>query len=388
MDVRAVIVVGNNAPSHRSGAESFAGMPFAFCDVLGKSVLARTIQRLQHYGIAHIVSICEQDLLASLDPRTVRECNVIAEERGLWRCAESVFNDLAQKGAEVVLVIRLGAYAEIDYEEFIQYHLEHRGYGTVAVDARGYRIGAVAICGSRRNHAAYLFRHNFEEFRLPCEEYTVRGYINRLVTPTDFRQLTIDSLLQQNQLQPIGAQIRPGVWAAPSAHIHPRARIVAPAYIGDHVKLRASAVVTRFSSLEHHAVVDCGTVIENTSVAPYTYIGCGLDLNYSLVGNQRIANLRRDVEVEIQDPKLIANISSSAPLRALRAVGSLTAFLPQQIIRGLFASSPRTMPSDIPAAIKTPTTALQEPTLKPQGSMNSSPEFPSDFAVVRRYGNE
>jgi hypothetical protein len=54
----------------------------------------------------------------------------------------------------------------------------------------------------------------------------------------------------------------------------------------------------------------------------------------------------------------------------------------------MFAKSQRDMPSDIPAAVKSPSAALQEPALtNPQGSMNS-PEFPSDFAVARRYGNE
>lgn len=387
MDVRAILVVGNAAPQRLSGNESFAGVPFALCDVLGKSVLLRTIQRLQRYGVTNIVSICEKNAFAALDPKFIRQCNLVPEERGLWRCAEAVFNDLVQKGAELVLVIRLGAYAEIDYEDFIQSHLEQNAHSTIAVDNRGYRIGAVAVWASRRNDAAYLFRHSFEEFRVPSREYVCRCYVNRLVTATDFRQLTIDALLQHNQLAPVGSEVRPGVWAASTARIHPRARIVAPAYIGEHARICASAVITRFSTIEHHAVVDCGTVIENTTVAPYTYVGAGLDLNYSVVGNGRIANLRRDVEVEIKDPKLVATVPTSAPVRALRAMAGLATYVPQQFIRGLFASSQRSMPSDIPAAVQTPSTALKEPA-RPQGSMDSTPEFPSDFAVARRYGNE
>jgi carbonic anhydrase/acetyltransferase-like protein (isoleucine patch superfamily) len=390
MDVKAIVVVGNGefaGGDSGSQPECFAGLPLATFDVLGKSVLARTVQRLQHFGISQVVTVCEQSTLAALDASTVQDCHVVCEDRGLWRCAENVFGDFVQQGAEVVLVIRMGPYAEIDYEEFIQFHLEQQGRATVAVDARGYRIGTVALCASRRNDAAYLFRHNMEEFRSPCKEYVFRGYINRLITPLDLRHLSVDALLQRNQLHPVGTEIRPGVWAGKSARIHPRARIVAPAYIGERAKLRASAVITRCTSVEHHAVVDCGTVIENSSVAPYTYVGAGLDVNYAVVGNGRIASLRRNVEVEIKDRRLISAVSANAPLRAVREVTTLATYLPQQVFRGMFVRSRRNMPSDIPAAVNTPSTALKEPALNPKGSMDSS-EFPSDFAVARRYGNE
>jgi carbonic anhydrase/acetyltransferase-like protein (isoleucine patch superfamily) len=391
MDVKAVLVVGGTEPAegHAQRPEYFAGLPIVLSDVLGRSVLARTIQRLQHFGISQFATVCDETSAASFDGRTRQEFKIVAaEERGLWRCAETVFNDFVQKGTELVIVIRLGAYAELDYEEFIQFHIEQHGRATVAVDARGYRIGTVALCGSRRNDAAYLFRRNMEEFRVPCQQYEFRGYVNRLITPADLRQLSVDALLQRNQIQPVGNEIRPGVWAAPSAHIHPRARIVAPAYIGERAKLRASSVITRFTTVEHHAVVDCGTVIENASVAPYTYIGCGLDINYAIVGQNRIASLRRNVEVEIKDPKLLSTISASAPLRAMREISALAAYLPQQVLRGMFQRSQRTMPTDIPAAVNAPSTALKEPALTNPGGMDSAPEFPSDFAVARRYGNE
>lgn len=391
MDVKAILVLGNtefgsNGNGHHT--ETFAGLPLALQSVLGKSVLSRIVQRLQHFGISSIATICDEHVAATLDPASVRDFNVVVQERGLWRCAESVFNDFVQKGAELVLVLRVGAYAELDYEDFIQFHLEQNGRATVAVDARGNRIGVVAANASRRNDAAYLFRHNMEEFRVPCKQYVFRGYVNRLITAADLRQLTVDGLLQRNQLQPVGKEIRPGVWAGPRASIHPRARIVAPAYVGERARIRASAVITRFASIEHHAVVDCGTVIENTSVAPYTYIGVGLDVNYAVVGENRIASLRRHVEVEIKDPKLLSTISASAPVRTLRDITSLAAYLPHQIIRGMFSKSSRTMPSDVPTAVNTPSPALKEAALKKSDGSMDSAEFPSDFVVARRYGNE
>jgi NDP-sugar pyrophosphorylase family protein len=392
MDVKAILVIGSTETPDGvkdASAESFGGLPLALCDVLGRTVLARTVQRLRHNGISQFKTICDQKAASSLDAKTIADCNVVVEEQGLWRCAEAIFNDyVQQKGAELVLVIRLGAYTELDYEDFIQFHLAQRGRATVVVDSRGFRTGTVALCASRRNDASYLFRHNMEEFRVPCEQYVFRGYLNRLLNPADLRQLSIDSLLQRNQLQPIGTEIRPGVWAGVSARIHPRSRIVAPAYIGERAKIRASAVITRFTSVEHHAVIDCGAVIENSSIQPYTYVGAGLDVNFSIVGRNRIANLRRNVEVGIKDPKLLSTISPSAPVRAMREISALASYLPHQIIRGLLNSSERSMPVDIPAAVNTPSPALQENVLpNPKGSVSSS-EYSSDFVVARRYGNE
>ena len=391
MDVKAILVLGNaeSSSSHTPPPESFAGLPLALCEVLGKSVLARIVQRLQHFGISQFATVCERKAATALDSRSLRDFNVVVEEGGLWRRAEAVFNDFVQKGAELVLVMRIGSYAELDFEELIQAHLQLNGRATVAVDARGVPFGTIAISSSRRNDAAYLFRHNMEEFRGPAEQYVFRGYLNRLITPGDFRQLAVDAFLQRNQIQPAGTQIRPGVWAGHFARIHPRARVVAPAFIGDHARLRASAVLTRFTCVEHHAVVDCGAVIENASISPYTYVGAGLDVSYSIVGRNRIASMRRNVEVEINDPKLISTLNTSAPLRAMRDVTALAAYLPQQVIRALFARSQRNMPTDVPAAVNAPSTALKESAFtQPQGKMDSSPEFPSDFAVARRYGNE
>ena len=111
MDVKAIIVVGYVDPASDAKSripETFAGMPLALSEVLGKSVLARTVQRLRHYGISQLVTVCDPDVAANLDPAVITEFNIVAEERGLWRAAEAVFNDFVQKGAELVLVMRLG----------------------------------------------------------------------------------------------------------------------------------------------------------------------------------------------------------------------------------------------------------------------------------------
>ena len=100
-------------------------------------------------------------------------------------------------------------------------------------------------------------------------------------------------------------ELKPGIWVGDGARIHRKARIVAPAFIGAYSKIRASALITRGSAIEHHAEVDCGTVVENSTVLPFTYVGAGLDVMHSVVGFRRLAHLVRKVEVEISDAKLV-----------------------------------------------------------------------------------
>jgi hypothetical protein len=98
-----------------------------------------------------------------------------------------------------------------------------------------------------------------------------------------------------------------------------------------------------------------------------------------------MAPLRRPVEVEITDPRLVSVANEHAPLRAATTAGALLSFLPLQVLRGLIARKPRPHPPDLPSALKTPSAALRE---APVRDGSSSPEFPVNMMVARRYGNE
>jgi hypothetical protein len=301
----------------------------------------------------------------------------------LWRTAAHTFSEFAHAGAEIVLVVRLGPYVEIDVDDFVQFHIDQRSRVTAACDHDG-PLGFFAVSASRRNDAAFLFRHALEQSRMPLCDYFIRGYSNRLETAADLRQLTLDSLLQRTGIRPAGREIRPGVWAGPGARIHKRARVLAPAFIGARAKVGAAAVITRGSSVEHHADVDCGTVVEGTTVLPFTYVGAGLDLTQSVVGMRKVFNLSRNVEVEITDPKLVGELPRQAPVRAAMSAAALAAYVPRQFLRGLFASKTRQQQlRDVPSAVQAVPSALHPP----QAKQSEKPEF-SNLAVARRYGNE
>ena len=186
----------------------------------------------------------------------------------------------------MVLVVRVGPYVEVDCEEMIQHHIDQR------------------CCDNpwrwtRRAQALELFVVSAPSARAtprrcskpPANGARDVGDISRSRDTSIACRMRLsstsgdDGLLERNAIRPVGkeAQAR-RLGRRAGAQIHRNARIVAPAYIGAHAKVRASALITRGSVVEQHAEVDCGTVVENSTVLPYTYMGAGLDVMHSVVG--------------------------------------------------------------------------------------------------------
>ena len=393
MDVRAIVLVGPSA-APQAAQEQLAGVPIVLLDVLGRPLLHRVIERLRRSvdEIAVIVESGEGDaeqfarLITSTAALPGVKATVMPTGGELWRSAEQAFSDFAQDGADVVIAVRLGPYAVVDFDQLVQFHLD-RGARVTAAVHEGEEFGVFAISASRRNDAAYLFRHRFTECREPSTPYPFTGYYNALTDASSLRALTSDALMQKNAIRPTGKEIKPGVWAAEGARIDRGARILAPAFIGARARLRTASVLTRCSSIEHHAELDCGTVVENASVLPFSYVGAGLDVAHAVVGFRRLFNLKHHAEVEFSDPTLIAMFSVHAPVRALASVAALVTFLPKQIFLGFFGKSHREKPTDLPATMRGSADTRREPALQDNAAQDPA-EFPSNLAVARRYGNE
>lgn len=368
MEVRAIILVGGREPEGEYENESFAESALATQDVLGKPVAWRVIERLRAQGINGISVISE--FAAPAGPGKLPASWTEAPGGQFWRVAENAFCETAQAGAEAVLVIRMGGYAEFDVDDFVQRHLDGRAHVTRAVDANGSPLDMFMITSSRRNDAAYLFRRRLQQTRSAPGNWVFHGYYNPLASARDLRLLAVDGLMQRAQLKPTGVQRRPGVWVARGARIDRRARVLAPAFIGARAKIRAAAVVTRGSAVEHHAEVDRGTVVENATVLPFTYIGPGLDVAHAVAKGKRLLHLPRNVEVEVADPKFMDSRTPHAPLRVLSSAASLATFLPVQLFLGMFAPAHREPPADLPDAVKT-TSAAIEHSVRLQGFLGS-----------------
>lgn len=390
MDVRAIVVVGpqNDAVANHGVQQLLSNAPYALADILGKPIVFRVIDRLKEFDIQQVTVVTDAPTHVWPVGTAINGTWVCSTGEQLWKHAEHLFSDFAQSGAELVIVLRLGAYAEIDYSDLLQCHLDRNAPVTAAVDNEGVSFGMFVVSASRRNHAVHMFRSALTQFRTPCEPYLFSGYLNRLSSPNHLRQLAIEGLMRRIQLAPEGEQIKPGVWVGRGAQVHKGARVLSPAFIGAGSRVRAAAVITRCTVLEHHTVVDCGTVVENVTTLPYTYLGAGLDVTHSVVGHNKLYNLKRGVEVEFADPRLIGEASSHAPLRALGSLLSLASFFPAQLLRGLFAPSHRESPASLPQSIAVPATVLEAAPVPATAPAVDAGEFPSQLAIARRYGNE
>ena len=388
MEVAALIVVEPSTSA--AGAASSPAIPMSLWEIFGKSVLERCVERLRRASISNISVFADSSLPDAAVPILNAEIKwVRASGDALWREAENAFSDYGRSGVDTVLAIRLGAYTELDISDLLRFHLEQRTHVTMACDASG-PLDFIAIDSGRRNDAAFLMRSRLQRTRLPAAQYFTTAYSNRLSNPKDFRTLVQDGFLSRCEIRPSGTEIKPGVWVDGRARIHRSARILAPAYIGNGARIRAAAVITRCSSIEHHAEIDCGTVIEDASVLPYTFVGAGLDIAQVVVGNSRLAHVTRNVEVEITDPRLVGMTTRSAPLRAIASAASLATYLPLQLYRGLFATSHREQPSQLPSAVGELSPALNPPpqALRASAQTPAPEQFPADFAVARRYGDQ
>ncbi len=387
MDIRGLLLV--NSESIGDGDQSPAAALTGIVDVVGKTPLQRMVERLQQYGISSISAVVQSALSSSVRdyglPADVA-CVRVASDR-FWRTAESEFNDMAQNGAELVVLIRLGAYAEVDFEKLVQYHLDRQG--RVTQMANGFQpLEIFCISASRRNDAASLFRTQLARCRTECPLLQHEGYLNPLADSRDLRQFAIDILTLRTQTCPAGMEVKPGVWMAADALVEKGARILAPAFIGSMAAVKSGAVITRCSSVEQHAVVDCGTVVENSTVLPFAYVGAGLDLAHSVAGMGRIVNLRRDVTVEILDPKLISMTAVASSKRLWNAATEALIYFPRLAWQGIFASA-KPEEADLHVQLRQTSPALGNAAgfEAPACDTETSHKFPN-MVVARRYGHQ
>ena len=320
MDIRGLILVPAADKAQNKGLPCSP----ALLDVAGRTPAERTALRMQQSGVS-AVSVVHADGSTQLPAGVVSGIEYQPVDSGnFWQAAEAVFNRMGNSGAELVLVCALRTYYEINFEKLVQFHLGHRALITQAHCA-SRPVEVFCVSPSRRAGAESLFRSHLSG----QPQYGIfdgAGYTTPLVTAQNLRRLATDILTLRTETQPAFAQLRPGVWVGPGALIEKDARLIAPSFVGAYATVRAGAVITRCSSVEQHAEVDCGTIVENSTLLPGVRIGAGLDLSHAVAVPKGIVSLRRNAMVEIADTRLIGRASPLSWTRRLRAAGAAVDF--------------------------------------------------------------
>jgi hypothetical protein len=388
MDIRALLVINSRDVAGDSRV-ALTGPPLALLDVAGKSPLQRIIEHLEQAGISYITAVIDAHPFSSPGRAAFAgrvDCRASASER-LWRTCEDVLHELVENGAELVLIIRLGPYVEIDLEQLVQFHMQRpRRVSHVVHEAHVPEV--FCISASQRNDAACLFRNELSQRFGESSGCLHTGYTNPLSDARDLRQFAVDVLTLKTKTRPAGREVKPGVWIARGAVIEKGSRILGPAFIGASARIGASVVVTRCTAIEHDAYIDCGTVVENSTVLPYTYVGAGLDVAHSVVGMGQIANLRQNATVAVFDRKLVGQVSSGAGRKLVRTATVVVSSIGRVIQQGLFGDA-RERRYDLEPAPQN-TTALEESQGHPEPAQaaNADGESPSRLAVARKLGGQ
>jgi hypothetical protein len=279
-------------------------LPISCTEVLGQSVLERTLVGLRWAGIEAISVIAGASLLPLLRARDLEIIAGLSNDR--WSIAERTLTQHAEQGVEDIVVMGVGPYVECDLAQALQFHRAKRNLVTQLRDGQhrlGFHIVNAAVVRISESDCVLPFGQN--RTLGPSVPYVVKGYVNQLADAHDLRRLVVDAFLGRCAITPRGRQIQPGIWMDEGAKLHRTARIVAPAYLGHSARLGPSAVLARFANVEHNCRVAAGTVIDSASVLSHTALGRGLDVSHAVVDGNEFVDLGCNLAVRIEDPDLI-----------------------------------------------------------------------------------
>ena len=303
--VRAVVIVGPNGSGSGSGELSSAKLvenrSLACVEMLGRTVLGRTIEELLRGRIDSVVVIGTGPFTSA----------VMGHEKVDFFSAQDPWSKAAQKAAsfdgDAVLLMRLGAYVEFDPADMLQFYRDQDRQLTRACNHEGcLDLWVINPSNVPRNDSLFAFLESEN-----ITPYFIPGYVNRLESPRDMRQLISDGLAGRCHFRPQGLEIKPGIWIGHGAQVERTARLVAPTFIGANSKISDQCLITRASSVESNSHIDYGTVIEDTTVLSNTYVGIGLDLSHSIVEGGHLLNLQHGVMLRMSDPVVLRRIKNS-----------------------------------------------------------------------------
>jgi len=297
----------------RSGRGFLLGTARARMDILGRNLLERAIRKLRQLPSVSVRTIPESPSSTSLLPaRSAKSSDFITA----W---ESAVAKHVQEGATQLLLLRIGCYSDVEYEALLRFHVQRGAVLTQAYGTAGALDLAVVEAECLRASET-PYRKVLSAFIPEQERFFFDGYVNPLKEPRDLRQLVEDGLAGRCSLQPVGSELSPGVWIGAGAQVDPSVSITGPAFIGAGSRIAESCTIKGSSSIERDCEIDCGTTVDQSSVLQGLYVGVALNLQRSVVTRNKLFHLDRNVEVEIDDDRLLGT-TKIAPIQRAAAFG-------------------------------------------------------------------
>ena len=350
MTVPAIIALGGSGDPVSSPA-------LAMLDVLGEPVLQRVLQSLRDSKVGPIFllvnsAIAKSNVVRKLDRSQVNV--IVVADDDLTAAAQAAMANCRERGMQSAFVIRAATYIEFDALDMLKFHNRADQPVTFIADNVGRVDAALIDCFSTESTAAFLSKGS--AYSAAATDYKPASYIHRIRTVADLRKLAEDGLMQRCKIRPRGVEVRNGVWIAEGARVHRHARIEGPAFVGANTHLRAGVIATHCASIERNCEIDRGCIIDSATVLAGTYLGVGLEISNAVVNQNRLFDLRRGVDIEIEDPGLMGAIlvsrraSLGSLLRSLAPSFSHATWRP--LIDRIETALPASNPVAVPVANK------------------------------------
>ena len=318
MELGAIIIVGRNTgknvpPSRNGGRNTISATspaaPIVCWDLLGQSVLRRTVSQLRMGGV---------QLISVLDSGTPPHSSTLQP----W---ERAVIDYARSGVEQILLIDLNAYTETNVYELMKFHRDSRGPVTNVADDRGL-LGITVLSASALANDDEDLSRRLSALSSCSSTFEYSGFVHRLSSPADYRQLVQSALAGMCNAGPEAREIQPGVWIGEGARVHSSVRVLGPCFLGAKTRVKAGGVIAPGAAVERDCEIDCGTVIEAASILPRTYVAPGLRISNAVVQGSRFVHLGRKIEVELGTTGLLGSMDNRTSRRILDTLGSVFAF--------------------------------------------------------------
>jgi carbonic anhydrase/acetyltransferase-like protein (isoleucine patch superfamily) len=267
--------------------------PLPLWPVVGRNLVQEWINRIQRVGV-EVLSIA-QSSQSNAAKQTLK---------------------LARDGVEQFLVVSLRSYAEIDLLDFLRYHRERRSTATEAINQDGpLGVEILSRTSMTFNQAA-----NWEDSadHLHTSQYRFHGYAKHLSNARGYSDLVADALSRQCALTPRGSQFGPATWVSENANIDPSVQLNGPCFVGRDTMLHEGVTLGPFTSIEDGCVVECGTMIEGSTILPQTYVAAGLSIRRSVVDGPQLEQLDSGIKADLA----CAGLTRRLPRRSKTRIGN------------------------------------------------------------------
>jgi len=108
-----------------------------------------------------------------------------------------------------------------------------------------------------------------------------------------------------------GKEVRDGIWTGPGTKIPPTCTLVAPVYLGSHVRIGEHSIIGPNVEIGNGCIVGENSFIKESSILGGSFVGQNLDVNGCIVNQNRILNARLSAVYRATDEMLATAVESS-----------------------------------------------------------------------------